>query len=176
MNDVIEQRLKAAHEENAKLTQLMNSMGINPRPTVAEWIKQKNNQKKTTVQEALINWDRGKQARETAILLQQTITSQRAMKHAAWDAKKDISSKLKELKSNPLPSGQQQPKSRQTILRNTYQQRVKVPAAPKRTKATGKLKAPAAYHIQQQQRMAGVAKEASLKSRQTKASAGTGKW
>ena len=43
-------------------------------------------------------WYRDKERREAAILLQQALTSQRAMKHAAWGAKKEISAKLKALK------------------------------------------------------------------------------
>lgn len=43
---------------------------------------------------------RNKQHREAAILLQQAITSQRAMKHAAWGAKKEISAKLRALKES----------------------------------------------------------------------------
>ena len=138
MNDVIDQQLKEARDENAKLTQLMSSMGINPRPTVAEWIQQKNKQKKTAVQEALINWDRGKQSREAAILLQQTITSHRAMKHAAWGAKKDINTKLKALKSSSLPTDRRQRPPH-------YRQRKKAQDMSNRTKATRKLKTPAAY-------------------------------
>lgn len=124
------------------MTQLMNSMGINPRPTVAEWIQQKNEQKKTAMQEALINWDRGKRTRETAILLQQTITSQRAMKHAAWGARKDINSKMKVLKSTPY---RQQP----SLFPSPPKQSRKATAPPNRNKATGKLKTPTANLKQQ---------------------------
>lgn len=133
-------------------------MGINPRPTVAEWIQQKNEQKKTAIQEALISWDRGKQTREAAILLQQTITSHRAMKHAAWGAKKDINSKLKALKNSSPPAGKQwQP---------SYKQRKEMVAMSKRTKATGKLKTPAAYL--KQQRMAAAKTESKPRSKQSK--------
>ena len=41
---------------------------------------------------------RSKQRRETAILVQQMLTSQRAMKHAAWGASKDISAKIRAMK------------------------------------------------------------------------------
>ena len=158
MNDTIEHRLKLAREENAKLTRLMSSMGINPRPTVSEWIKQKNEQKKSAMQEALIDWDRGKQTRETAILLQQAITSQRAMRHAAWGAKKDINSKLKALKTTPLPKSKQQPSQLPG-----YKQSRNV-AMPKRNRATKKLKTPAS-HV----KTATAAKGAKPKSKPTKA-------
>ena len=141
-----------------KLTQLMSSMGINPRPTVAEWIKQKNNQKKTAMQEALMNWDRGKQARETAILLQQAITSQRAMKHAAWGAKMDINSKLKALKTTPLPKSRQQPSQLPRQSKHV----------PKRNKATKKLKTPAS-HLKQQKTSPAAATGAKAKGKPTKA-------
>ena len=42
--------------------------------------------------------DRSKPRRETAILTQQMVTAQRAMKHAAWGARKDISAKIKAMK------------------------------------------------------------------------------
>ena len=133
----------------------MSSMGINPRPTVAEWIKQKNDQKKTVMQEALINWDRGKQARETAILLQQAITSQRAMKHAAWGAKKDINSKLKALKTTPLPKSRPQPPQLPKHV-------------PKRNKATKKLKTPAS-HLKQRKVSTAAITGAKAKGKTTKA-------
>ena len=158
MNDTVEQRLKEAHAENAKLTQLMSSMGINPRPTVAEWIKQKNDQKKTAMQEALMNWDRGKQARETAILLQQAVTSQRAMKHAAWGAKKDINSKLTALKTTPLPKSRKQPSQLPGQRKHV----------PKKNKATKKLKMPAS-HLKQQKASIGAATGAKAKSKPTRA-------
>ena len=108
MNEIVQHHLMEAHEDNAKLTQLMNTMGINPRPTIAEWIRQKNEQKKNTMREALIDWDNDENARETAIVIQQAIVSQRAMKHAAWGAKKDINSKLSVLKTTPLSKSKRQ--------------------------------------------------------------------
>ena len=48
-----------------------------------------------TIRRLLIH--RNKERREAAILLQQAITSQRALQHAAWGARKDISAKLKAL-------------------------------------------------------------------------------
>lgn len=41
---------------------------------------------------------RSKPRRETAILVQQMVTSQRAMKHAAWGASKDIAAKIRAMK------------------------------------------------------------------------------
>lgn len=43
----------------------------------------------------------GRQRRQAAILVEQAVVSQRAMKHAAWDAKKEIRSKLQTMKKSP---------------------------------------------------------------------------
>ena len=102
MNAIIDKQLSDAQQENNKLSSLMSSMGINSRPTVAQWLQQKNNQKKLATQEALIIWDKTKRNREEAILLQQAIISQRALKHAAWGARKDLSSRIKSLKESSL--------------------------------------------------------------------------
>lgn len=104
MNESIDAQLQEAHDENAKLSTIMAEMGVSSRPTVSQWLQQKTSQKKTSVQDALINWDRTKEERNTAILLQQAITSQRALKHAAWGAKKEISARIKALREVYDPS------------------------------------------------------------------------
>lgn len=43
----------------------------------------------------------GRQRRQAAILVEQAVISQRAMKHAAWGAKKEIRSKLQTMKKSP---------------------------------------------------------------------------
>lgn len=43
----------------------------------------------------------GRQRREAAILVEQAVVSQRAMRHAAWGAKKDIQTKIKKIKRSP---------------------------------------------------------------------------
>lgn len=115
MNAEIEIQLQQAREENDNLSTLMAHMGLSPRPTVAQWIKQKDAQKKAALQTRLINWDRARADRQTALLLQQAHISQRALRHAAWGAKKEISERIRKLKqayephnftitSHPLPS------------------------------------------------------------------------
>ena len=104
MNESIDAQLQEAHDENTKLSTIMADMGVSPRPTVSQWLQQKTIQKKSYLQDALINWDRTKEERNTAILLQQAITSQRALKHAAWGAKKDISARIKALREVYDPS------------------------------------------------------------------------
>ena len=43
----------------------------------------------------------GRRRREAALLVEQAVVSQRAMRHAAWGAKKDIKSKLQLIKKSP---------------------------------------------------------------------------
>ena len=59
MNETIEKQLLHARRENEKLSALMGEMGINPRPTVAQWLQRKQLQQKSTLQDSLIKWDRG---------------------------------------------------------------------------------------------------------------------
>lgn len=52
----------------------------------------------------------GRRRREAAILVEQALVSQRAMKHAAWGAKKDIRSKIKAVKKSPYSVNMRLPK------------------------------------------------------------------
>ena len=58
VHEALDQQLVAARAENEKIRQLMGEMGVSPRPTVAQWLQQKKQQKKRDMQEALISWDR----------------------------------------------------------------------------------------------------------------------
>lgn len=58
VHEALDQQLAAARAENEKIRQLMGEMGVSPRPTVAQWLQQKKQQKKRDMQEALISWDR----------------------------------------------------------------------------------------------------------------------
>ncbi len=48
-----------AAQENHSVATIMGKMGVNPRPTVAQWLQRKQMQKKAEMQESLITWDRG---------------------------------------------------------------------------------------------------------------------
>ena len=61
-----------------------------------------NSSTNVVMPENYIMFCRNKERREAAILLEQAVTSQRAMQHAAWGAKKDISAKLKVLKDETV--------------------------------------------------------------------------
>ncbi|CAI8051807.1 hypothetical protein GBAR_LOCUS28359, partial [Geodia barretti] len=102
VHEALDQMLAAARAENERMRETMGEMGVSPRPTVAQWLRGKQEQRKRAMQDALINWDRSKPQRETAILIQQMLTSQRAMKHAAWGASKDISGRIRALKQEEL--------------------------------------------------------------------------
>ena len=58
VSEEIDRQLRQARDENAKLSDLMVELGVSPRPTVAQWLQQKREQKKAVVQDALISWDR----------------------------------------------------------------------------------------------------------------------
>ena len=60
MKEHIEGELGKASRENEELAGLMSELGVNPRPTVAQWLKCKQLQKKAEMQESLIAWDRGR--------------------------------------------------------------------------------------------------------------------
>ena len=56
----IEEQLCRANQDNLALTNTMSELGINPRPTVAQWLQRKQLQKKTAMQDSLINWDKSR--------------------------------------------------------------------------------------------------------------------
>ena len=58
VHEALDQQLMAARAENEKIRRLMGEMGVSPRPTVAQWLQQKEQQRKRDIQEALISWDR----------------------------------------------------------------------------------------------------------------------
>jgi len=55
----IEEELGRASQENQHVAGLMTELGVNPRPTVAQWLQRKQQQKKAELQGSLITWDRG---------------------------------------------------------------------------------------------------------------------
>ena len=55
----IEDQLSQARQENEKLSHMMGHMGVNPRPTVAQWLQRKQMERKAKLQDSLISWDRG---------------------------------------------------------------------------------------------------------------------
>lgn len=53
----IDKQLSHARCENDKLGDLMGAIGVNPRPTVAQWLQRKQLQRKAKLQDSLISWD-----------------------------------------------------------------------------------------------------------------------
>lgn len=98
ISSAIEDGLAAARDENMKLAALMADMGLSSRPTVAQWLQAKDKAKRTSLQSSLINWDRSREERHTSLLLQQARTSQRALRHAAWGVKKELSGRIQRLR------------------------------------------------------------------------------
>ena len=49
-------------------------------------------------------WDQTKASRQAAISLHQTLTSQRAMEHAAWGARKELGARIRALSNQPIRS------------------------------------------------------------------------
>ena len=58
MHEALDQMLATARAENERMRETMGEMGVSPRPTVAQWLRGKQQQRKRAVQDALINWDR----------------------------------------------------------------------------------------------------------------------
>ena len=58
MNKLIDRQLNEAHKQNQEITSAMSDLGVNPRPTVAEWIKRKQEQKRTQIKGTLEEWER----------------------------------------------------------------------------------------------------------------------
>jgi len=102
INSKIDEVLETASNQNAILNHTLKAMGVSPKPTVSEWIKQKQEQKKTKVQNSLISWDIYKSRREEAIKMKQLLTYERATRHAAWETEKNIQQKIKSLRNRRI--------------------------------------------------------------------------
>ena len=100
----IDKMLGTATTQNAMLHFTLRTLGISPNPTVSEWIKQKQEQRKENLQSTLISWDVQKLKREGSIKMKQLLTSERAIKHAAWDSEKNIQQKIKSTRDRRIPS------------------------------------------------------------------------
>ena len=122
----IEAGLQTARDENTKISALMADMGLSTRPTVAQWLQAKDKAKRTSLQSSLITWDRTREDRHTSLLLQQARTSQRALRHAAWGAKKQLSGRIHRLRQvyNPHTRTASQPHT------HTPSQRPHIPREP----------------------------------------------
>lgn len=51
-------QLDEAHKQNMEITQAMTELGINPRPTVTEWLNKKKEQRRAELEESLKQWER----------------------------------------------------------------------------------------------------------------------
>ena len=90
--------LETATNQNIMLSVKLKALGIPPNPTVSEWIKQKQEEKKAKLQSKLISWDIHKSKREETIKMKQLLTSERATRHAVWETEKNIQQKIKLMK------------------------------------------------------------------------------
>jgi chromosome segregation ATPase len=110
VNGEITEQLKSAHCVNTQVAKSMAELGISTRPTVSEWLKKKEDEKRNAMKSSLQSWQRTKSQRETAISLKQAITSHRALHHMAWSTKKDLIAQLqatkepKPLQTQKIPS------------------------------------------------------------------------
>jgi len=88
--------------KNSMLSFTLKSLGVSSNPTVSEWIKQKQGEKKANIQSNLIFWDIHKFKKEETIKLKQVLTSERAIQHAAWDSEKNIQQRIKSIKEKRI--------------------------------------------------------------------------
>ena len=98
----IEKLLETASNQNAKLNTTLTKMGVFPKPTVSEWLKDKQEQKKESFQKNLVFWDINKSRREETIKRKQILTLERASKHAAWETEKNIQQQIKSIRSKRI--------------------------------------------------------------------------
>ena len=94
--------LETATNQNIMLNVTLKALGIPPNPTVSEWIKRKEEERKAKLQSKLILWDIHKSKREQAIKMRQLLTSERATRHAAWETEKNIQQKIKHMKDRKV--------------------------------------------------------------------------
>jgi len=99
VNSKIDEVLETAATENAVFGTTLQALGISPKPSVSEWLKKKQEQKRAQLQTNLISWDIHKHRRDQTIKMKQTATLERATRHAAWETEKSIQHKIKLLKN-----------------------------------------------------------------------------
>ena len=58
VDHVLNEVLSSAKQQNQQFSSTMAEMGFSRRPTVAQWLEQKNVQKKQKMQDEMLQWDR----------------------------------------------------------------------------------------------------------------------
>ncbi len=61
INEEMDKQLAQARQDNEKLSGMMGALGVSARPTVPQWLRRKQMERKAKLQESLISWDRGGQ-------------------------------------------------------------------------------------------------------------------
>uniref|UniRef100_A0A1X7VBH3 Uncharacterized protein n=2 Tax=Amphimedon queenslandica TaxID=400682 RepID=A0A1X7VBH3_AMPQE len=105
MNSRVAEQINSARKINSEIAHSMSALGISSRPSVSEWLRKKDEEKKEQLKFKLHDWHKSREQRELAISLKQAVTTHRALHHAAWNTKKELTAQNDALKKRELTTG-----------------------------------------------------------------------
>jgi hypothetical protein len=98
VTDSIGKNAADAALKNEQLGVVLAECGGLKRPTVAQWLQNKLQQQRSSMQEELMYLDRTKSQRRGVVTAQKQLTKFRADRHQGWEKQKQLQDKLKNIK------------------------------------------------------------------------------
>ncbi|KAI6652824.1 Ankycorbin [Oopsacas minuta] len=86
----VHDELVIARETNRKLEEFLASLGVTKKPTVAQWLERKREQKRLEVQKELTKWDNDKTQREAYVNAAKRMSEERIARHSNWSRQKEL--------------------------------------------------------------------------------------
>ena len=90
MGKEIHEELELARESNRELQEFLTSLGVTKKPTVAQWLERKREDKRLEVQKELVKWDSNKKEREAFVTKAKQLSEERIARHSNWSRQKEL--------------------------------------------------------------------------------------
>ena len=77
-------------ENNRELEELLAAYGVSRKPTVAQWLERKREQKRLELQRELVKWDSDKKQRDAYVIAARRASEERLARHSEWNKLKHL--------------------------------------------------------------------------------------
>lgn len=98
MTKTISKSTAEAALQNQQFGSVLAHCGGSKRPTVAQWLENKLQQQRSTMQEELIYLDRTRTQREGIVATAKVVADSRAERHRSWDKQRQLQNRIKNIK------------------------------------------------------------------------------
>ena len=86
----IHEELELARESNRELQEFLAGLGVTKKPTVAQWLERKREDKRLQLQTELMKWDSNKKEREAFVVKAKQLSEERIARHSSWSRQKEL--------------------------------------------------------------------------------------